>query len=166
MVTKGYGATLNTIQPNDLEAKSKATVTVHNTLASIDQPAIQTEDGNTVIKMGDGKLPTIYIDGPYSAPTERFFEYEVGVLIAAGIGVTPAASVLRSIYSRWLHGRDKLLARKIYLFWVYRDIGTLEWFKDILVAIEEEGLDSIVEVRTYYTGTIPDSLDFHSEVFF
>ncbi|KAJ1772906.1 hypothetical protein LPJ74_001044 [Coemansia sp. RSA 1843] len=157
MVIKGYGATLNTTQPRDSNAKNKATVTVHNTIASVDQPTkIQTDDGKTVIKMG-GNLPSIYIDGPYSAPTEHFFEYEVGVLIAAGIGVTPAASVLRSVYFRWLQGRDKLLTRKIYLFWAYRDIGTLEWFKDILIALEEEGLSSVVEVRTYYTGKISPS---------
>ncbi|ORX74596.1 hypothetical protein DL89DRAFT_300838 [Linderina pennispora] len=102
-------------------------------------------------------MPLLYIDGPYTAPTEHFFNYEVGVLIAAGIGVTPAASVLRSVYFQWIRDRYAMNTKKVYLFWVYRDIGTLEWFKDLLVALDEEGLSSIVQVRTYFTGKIPDS---------
>ncbi|KAJ2364050.1 NADPH oxidase 3, partial [Coemansia sp. RSA 2607] len=72
--------------------------------------------GGFPLKLGP-KLPVIFIDGPYSSPTEHFFEYEVGVLISAGI-------------------------------------GTLEWFKDLIIALGEEGLGSIVEVRTYYTGKL------------
>ncbi|KAJ2664059.1 hypothetical protein IWW48_001071 [Coemansia sp. RSA 1200] len=144
MVSKGYGATLEANQIKRPDTENKATA------------AVLVEDGKAVIKMG-GNMPAIFIDGPYPAPTEHFFEYEVGILIAAGIGVTPAASVLRSVYFRWMHGRDKLLTHKVYLFWVYRDIGTLEWFKDILVAVEEQGLSSIVEVHTYYTGEVPQS---------
>ncbi|KAJ2872238.1 hypothetical protein FB639_004369, partial [Coemansia asiatica] len=103
----------------------------------------QLESGEIVLKMGQG-LPWIFVDGPYSSPTEHFFEYEVGVLIAAGIGVTPAASVLRSVYFKWLKDPEKLPCKKVYLFWVYRDIKTLEWFKDLLIALDEEGLGSIV----------------------
>ncbi|ORX67557.1 hypothetical protein DL89DRAFT_285573 [Linderina pennispora] len=117
---------------------------------------VQVEDGNMVIKMGR-EMPLLFIDGPYTAPTEHFFNYEVGVLIAAGIGVTPAASVLRSVYFQWIRDRYAMNTKKVYLFWVYRDIGTLEWFKDLLVALDEEGLSSIVQVRTYFTGKIPET---------
>ncbi|KAJ1721200.1 hypothetical protein LPJ53_004253 [Coemansia erecta] len=113
----------------------------------------QLENGGFPLKLGP-TLPVIFIDGPYSSPTEHFFEYEVGVLIAAGIGVTPAASVLRSTYFKRLQNPDRLHTKKVYLFWVYREIKTLEWFKDLLIALNEEGLGSIVEVRTYYTGKL------------
>ncbi|ORX71102.1 hypothetical protein DL89DRAFT_282589 [Linderina pennispora] len=114
------------------------------------------EEGNMAIKMGR-EMPLLYIDGPYTGPMEHFFNYEVGVLIAAGIGVTPAASVLRSVYFQWIRDRYAMNTKKVYLFWVYRDIGTLEWFKDLLVALDEEGLSSIVQVRTYFTGKIPET---------
>ncbi|KAJ2624359.1 hypothetical protein GGI26_001493 [Coemansia sp. RSA 1358] len=167
MVTKGLDTALNASRAQSAELddndndKNKATVTVHNCNPIATQirsvfPAEVTGNNTAILKMGD-ELPAIFIDGPYSAPTEHFFEYEVGILIAAGIGVTPAASVLRSIYFRWLHNRNKQLPQRVYLFWVYRDIGTLEWFKDILIALEEEGLSSIVEVRTYFTGDIPET---------
>ncbi|KAJ2899802.1 hypothetical protein IWW38_000832 [Coemansia aciculifera] len=126
-----------------------------NSLAEMSTLA-QMESGDVVIRLG-AELPVIYVDGPYSVPTERFFEYEVGVLIAAGIGITPMASVLRSVYFKWLQGRDHLPSKKVYVFWVFRDIGTIEWFKDLLIALEEEGLNSIVKVCTYFTGEIPES---------
>ncbi|KAJ2234546.1 hypothetical protein H4R99_003336 [Coemansia sp. RSA 1722] len=138
------------------DKKDKPSVAIYDAKHSgsaADSALSQLESGGSVLRVGQG-LPWIFIDGPYSSPTEHFFEYEVGVLIAAGIGVTPAASVLRSVYFKWLHSPDKLPCKKVYLFWVYRDIRTLEWFKDLLIALDEEGLGSIVEVRTYYTGQI------------
>ncbi|KAJ1960110.1 hypothetical protein GGI12_003978, partial [Dipsacomyces acuminosporus] len=124
------------------DAKSITRVTVKDKAAAkgINPLSLsELEDGNVVIKMG-GELPVIFVDGPYSAPAEHFFEYEIGVLIAAGIGVTPAAAVLRSFYLQWLQNRSAMTTKKVYLFWVYRDIGTIEWFKDLIIALKEEGL--------------------------
>ncbi|KAJ2737901.1 hypothetical protein GGI20_006362 [Coemansia sp. BCRC 34301] len=132
------------------ETAATAVVVDASTLARL-------ESGDVVIEMGV-ELPVVFIDGPYSVPAEHFFEYEVGVLIAAGIGITPIASVLRSVYFKWLQDRDQLPSKKVYVFWVFRDIGTIEWFKDLMVALEEEGLGSVVEVRTYFTGEIPETL--------
>jgi len=42
-------------------------------------------------------LHQIYIDGPYGTPSTRIFQAEHAVLIGAGIGVTPFASILQSI---------------------------------------------------------------------
>uniref|UniRef100_A0A8C9L6I8 NADPH oxidase 5 n=1 Tax=Pavo cristatus TaxID=9049 RepID=A0A8C9L6I8_PAVCR len=41
-----------------------------------------------------------YIDGPYGTPTRRIFTSEHAVLIGAGIGITPFASILQSIMYR------------------------------------------------------------------
>ncbi|KAJ2787777.1 hypothetical protein GGI18_003094 [Coemansia linderi] len=160
MVAKGGStAARGSLAMADDDGKLKPTVAVVGSRPDdIGEPpsSAQMESGDVVIKMG-AELPVIYIDGPYSGPAEHFFEYEVGILIAAGIGVTPAAAVLRSVYFKWLQGREKLPSKKVYVFWVYRDIGTIEWFKDLLIALEEEGLGSIVEVRTYFTGQLPES---------
>lgn len=43
-----------------------------------------------------------YIDGPYGTPTRRIFASEHAVLIGAGIGITPFASILQSILYRWV----------------------------------------------------------------
>lgn len=41
------------------------------------------------------RLPLVRIDGPYGAPAEDVFDAEVAVLVGAGIGVTPFASILK-----------------------------------------------------------------------
>ncbi|KAJ1955040.1 hypothetical protein EC988_002103 [Linderina pennispora] len=160
MVAKGGSTSIRNSLALALDDENNlAKVIVHATRPNSGisgSPSMHIEEGNMVIKMGR-EMPLLYIDGPYTAPTEHFFNYEVGVLIAAGIGVTPAASVLRSVYFQWIRDRYAMNTKKVYLFWVYRDIGTLEWFKDLLVALDEEGLSSIVQVRTYFTGKIPDS---------
>ncbi|KAI9504567.1 ferric reductase NAD binding domain-containing protein, partial [Coemansia spiralis] len=99
-------------------------------------------------------LPTIMIDGPYGAPTQQVFDYEHVVLIAGGIGVTPMSSVLKSLYYQLTSTPHKCRIRKIYFMWVCRDIGALEWFQDLLVALDEEDISDILEIRTYLTGQL------------
>ncbi|KAK5927261.1 hypothetical protein CgunFtcFv8_012439 [Champsocephalus gunnari] len=41
-----------------------------------------------------------YVDGPYGTPTRQIFASEHAVLIGAGIGITPFASILQSIMYR------------------------------------------------------------------
>jgi predicted ferric reductase len=43
----------------------------------------------------------IAIDGPYGAPSSHIFRAQHAVLVAAGIGVTPFASILQSIMNRY-----------------------------------------------------------------
>ncbi|KAJ1802917.1 hypothetical protein LPJ75_006031, partial [Coemansia sp. RSA 2598] len=104
----------------DKDKKDKPSIAVYDAKRAVNRSnsaSSQLEDGGVVLKMGQD-LPWIFIDGPYSSPTEHFFEYEVGVLIAAGVGVTPAASVLRSVYFKWLKNPEMLPCKKVYLFWV------------------------------------------------
>ena len=42
----------------------------------------------------------VYIDGPFGAPTSQIFHAQHAVLIGTGIGVTPFASILKSIMHR------------------------------------------------------------------
>lgn len=49
----------------------------------------------------------VLIDGPYGAPSQHIFEAEHAVLIAAGIGITPFASILQSIMCRYRNRRHK-----------------------------------------------------------
>ena len=44
----------------------------------------------------------VLLDGPYGAPSQHVFETRHGILVAAGIGVTPSASILSSVLARWL----------------------------------------------------------------
>lgn len=105
---------------------------------------------------GPQLFPNISIDGPYSTASEDVFKYETAVLVGAGIGITPFASILKSTWYRmsnpdsWAKNR----LRKVYFFWICRDFGTLAWFKSLLSAIEEQDKMRQIEVRAYLTGKI------------
>lgn len=48
----------------------------------------------------------MFIDGPYGTPSGDIFQAEHAVLIGAGIGVTPFASILQSIVLRYRNARQ------------------------------------------------------------
>ena len=93
-------------------------------------------------------LPRVYIDGPFGSASEDVFKYEVAVLVGAGIGVTPFASILKSVWYRLNYPQTKSRLRKVYFFWVCRDFGSFEWFRSLLMAIEAQDLDSNIEIHT------------------
>lgn len=43
----------------------------------------------------------IFVDGPYGAPCQEFDQFSTIMLIGAGIGITPFASIIRDILSRF-----------------------------------------------------------------
>ena len=61
----------------------------------------------------------VMIDGPFGSASEDFQKYEVVILVGAGIGVTPFASILKSIWYRvnYPTGKRTKLS-KVHFFWV------------------------------------------------
>ncbi|OAL65538.1 NADPH oxidase [Trichophyton rubrum] len=99
-------------------------------------------------------LPRIFIDGPFGSASEDVFKFEVAVLVGAGIGVTPFASILKSIWYRMSQRQNKTRLKKVYFFWVCRDFGSFEWFSSLLLAIEAQDRYSNIEIHTYLTAKI------------
>ncbi|KAK3207596.1 hypothetical protein GRF29_103g1496016 [Pseudopithomyces chartarum] len=99
-------------------------------------------------------LPRVYIDGPFGSASEDVFKFEVAVLVGAGIGVTPFASILKSIWYRMNYPQGRTRLRKVYFFWICRDFGSFEWFRSLLLAIEAQDLDDHIEIHTYLTARI------------
>jgi len=93
-------------------------------------------------------LPRVYVDGPFGSASEDVFKYEIAVLVGAGIGVTPFASILKSIWYRMNYPQQKTRLRKVYFFWVCRDFGSFEWLRSLLMAIEAQDMDSHIEIHT------------------
>ncbi|GAV06411.1 hypothetical protein RvY_16411-1 [Ramazzottius varieornatus] len=113
---------------------------------------------------------TVCIHGPYGTPTGLVFECEHAVLICAGIGVTPFASILQSIVTRHQStvetevsshepiqlGRHVLL-KKVDFIWVVRDQRSLEWFVELLQQLDaaqhrEERFQRFLEIHIYVTS--------------
>ena len=77
--------------------------------------------------MRDGMCSSriIVCDVCVGTPTEDVFKYEVSMCVGAGIGVTPFASVLKSIWYHFAgmgeqqHAKFKL--KKVYFYWIARD---------------------------------------------
>ncbi|KAK3821527.1 MAG: FAD-binding domain-containing protein [Benniella sp.] len=93
-------------------------------------------------------LPRVLIDGPYGSPSEDAFNYEIAVLVGAGIGVTPLASVLKHIWYSVMQPTKIITLRKVYFFWAF------EWFQDLLIALEEQNMSDFLEIRSYLTGEL------------
>lgn len=81
----------------------------------------------------------VYIDGPYGTPTSNVYRSRVAILVAAGIGVTPFASVLQSLLLRD-HGKDKLERANqiVHFHWLNRSQRSYEWFTDLMAKAEQQ----------------------------
>ncbi|CAK7265102.1 hypothetical protein SEPCBS119000_001333 [Sporothrix epigloea] len=99
-------------------------------------------------------MPRVYVDGPFGSASEDVFKYEVSVLVGAGIGVTPFASILKSIWYRMNYPRSRTRLSKVYFIWICRDFGSFEWFRSLLLAIEAQDVDNRIEIHTYLTAKI------------
>lgn len=53
------------------------------------------------------------VDGPFGTASEDVFDYEVAMLVGAGIGVTPFASILKSIWYKFKDSNPELRTRKV-----------------------------------------------------
>ncbi|XP_023076500.1 NADPH oxidase 5 isoform X3 [Piliocolobus tephrosceles] len=115
-----------------------------------------------------------YIDGPYGTPTRRIFASEHAVLIGAGIGITPFASILQSIMHRhqkrkhtcpncqhsWIEGvQDNMKLQKVDFIWINRDQQSFEWFVSLLTKLEmdqaqETQHDRFLELHMYMTSAL------------
>jgi predicted ferric reductase/Ca2+-binding EF-hand superfamily protein len=94
-----------------------------------------------------------YVDGPYGTPSARIFDSPVVILIGAGIGVTPFASVLESIA---LRGSQPSAApttlERLYFFWLNQDQYSFEWFGDLLMDLERKDTKGLLDLHLCMTG--------------
>ncbi|MEE6503518.1 hypothetical protein FKM82_004844 [Ascaphus truei] len=98
-----------------------------------------------------------YFDGPYGTPTRRIFTSDHAVLIGAGIGITPFASILQSIMYRYRMRKQncpnckyswcetlkdsEMKLRKVDFIWINRDQKFFEWFVSLLTKLEMDQAD-------------------------
>ncbi len=92
----------------------------------------------------------IQLDGPYGTASGRIFDSEHAVLVAGGIGVTPFASILQSLWFQyvsslktcrkcehsWYDKYERKTLKKVDFIWVNRDFDAFEWFVELLGELE------------------------------
>ncbi len=93
------------------------------------------------------------LDGAYGSPSTEIFESRFAVLIGAGIGVTPFASVLESLVLR-ANGKSEQPCRlqKVHFFWLNRDQYSFEWFDALLSQLESADHAHLLDVHICMTG--------------
>ncbi|XP_004595530.2 NADPH oxidase 3 [Ochotona princeps] len=83
-------------------------------------------------------LPRLAVDGPFGAALTDVFHYPVSMCVAAGIGVTPFAALLKSIWYKCCAPQCQLKLSKVYFYWICRDSRAFEWFADLLLSLETQ----------------------------
>uniref|UniRef100_A0A3B3IDP9 NADPH oxidase 1 n=1 Tax=Oryzias latipes TaxID=8090 RepID=A0A3B3IDP9_ORYLA len=108
---------------------------------------------DTMQKLPEGAMG---VDGPFGTASEDVFDYEVSMLVGAGIGVTPFASIMKSIWYKFKECDPKLRTRKIYFYWLCRETNAFEWFADLLQVLEKEmeerNLGDFLTYKLFLTG--------------
>merc|ERR1719230_441670 len=103
----------------------------------------------------NGRMVELFVDGPYGSASEDVFAYEVMILVGAGIGVTPFASILRTLAIQMKQDRLETPLKKVQFYWVCRDEQEFESFRDLLVGIvDDRTLAGVFSLNTYITGEL------------
>ncbi|XP_034721060.1 cytochrome b-245 heavy chain-like, partial [Etheostoma cragini] len=99
--------------------------------------------------------PRLAIDGPFGTASEDVFRYEVVMLVGAGIGVTPFASILKSVWYKRIQNNQDVFTKKIYFYWLCPETQAFEWFADLLQSLEgqmaEKGVTDFLSYNIYLT---------------
>ena len=99
-----------------------------------------------------GQQPTVaFVDGPYGSPSAHIFRSRFAVLIGAGIGVTPFASVLESVVLRG-HKPHASSLEKVHFFWLNRDQYSFEWFNALLSNLEQQDAGRLLDIHLCMTS--------------
>lgn len=97
----------------------------------------------------------VHVDGPYGTPSAHIRECEHVVTIAAGIGVTPFASVLKSLHAQRVRGAAGFNIKRLHFIWVSREQDSFEWFTQLLGELEAANADNWLDIHIYFSAARP-----------
>lgn len=154
----------------DVESQSDTT---------IGEPDGSVETDEFDMKYPIGKPLEIYLDGPYGAASSHIFLAQHAALVAAGIGVTPFASILQAVMYRYWSARHEcpkcghawasdmprhnMNLKKVDFFWINREQRSFEWFVSLLSQLEIEqaelggAMERFLEMHMYITSALQRS---------
>jgi NADPH oxidase 5 len=98
----------------------------------------------------------VFVDGPYGTPSSSMLEQRHVMMIGAGIGVTPFASVLQSIRLRRQAPRGSEVLAKVHFVWLSGDQSAFEWFTELLSELEASDREGLFDIHIYFTGARAD----------
>nr|AXN93676.1 dual oxidase [Scylla paramamosain] len=102
-------------------------------------------------KIGNEKYPEIYMDGPFGEGHQTWWDYQVVVLVAGGIGVTPFASILRDMVNRLQNSTKMMRTKQVLFLWTTGSQKQYEWMIDILREVEASDKNKIIRIHIFIT---------------
>lgn len=117
--------------------------------------ALSKSCGDDTSNVDVSKIPRLACDGPFGTASTDVFRHESVICVGAGIGVTPFASILKSIWYRQQRKDKTLNIKKVYFYWICPDTNAFEWFSDLLQSLEEQMIENgemgFLEYHIYLT---------------
>jgi dual oxidase len=96
------------------------------------------------------KYPDVLVTGPYGSEADTWSTCSHVIMVGAGIGVTPFASILKDFVFR--SKNDKTFkTKKLFFFWVCKTQKHFEWLVDIIREAELEDVKGRLEVHIFVT---------------
>merc|ERR1712216_285798 len=92
--------------------------------------------------IGPDGTQLIQVDGPYAAPTQHCSEYNVAVIVGAGIGVTPLRATMQSIiHHKWPKTTGPAHPDHGHFHWMLRwsDLATFAFMMRTIVTLRTTG---------------------------
>ncbi|KAL8117072.1 respiratory burst oxidase homolog protein B-like [Apium graveolens] len=139
---------------------------VHQPAAGINQSGLLREDLSQP-SHNVHRVPKFLIDGPYGAPAQDYKQYDIVLLVGLGIGATPLISIVKDVLyhikqqkednagsneSRIITNHTLFNTTRVYFYWVTREEGSFEWFKNMMNEVAENDAEQVIEVHNYCTS--------------
>jgi len=112
-----------------------------------------------VLQSAKLNLPrSVYLDAPLGSPSSQLAHQKKLILIAAGIGVTPFISLLKTLKL------NNDLSKEIYFFWQARNISAFYWALDTMMALQDDvdyqniHIKLFLDSKTKYKLNLPGAL--------
>jgi len=120
--------------------------------------------GGTDLSLEDMLRPTLprnvirlRYDGPHGAPSELVWKHKVVMLVGAGIGVTPFASILRSLQMQVKAQQGSGATQaclSVHFYWLCRGQDEFFWFYDLLRDALQGPARDRIEVNLFQTAEV------------
>ncbi len=99
------------------------------------QQAWSAESWDSQVNAGDDTV-VLRVDGPYGSAAQEVFDFKSLILVGAGIGVTPFASIIRSLVLRQQMAAKisskAPLVKKVSFYWLCRNKEEFMSFRDLM----------------------------------
>jgi len=132
------------------------------------------EEDSSVKHSARDYYPQLFMHGPMGAPCQRANEFDINILIGAGIGVTPMISVMRGLLANFhkpvvaagppAKGKRKKAGGsgpiRTYFHWTSRSQDDFNMFAEVLEALSAQG-GNRVEIHNHLTTVKSDPVMFN-----